>query len=104
GHLNWQEWVAGTDPSSTQSVLRVGNTPGNWRVTDSRLPLTFPSVTDKIYRVLTATILGESWELTAHATSVSGPLVTDPIAGTGGPITVYVDVGNGIRFAAITVE
>lgn len=104
GHQNWQEWRAGTDPMDAQSVLGFGEDMAGMTMVNGRMPLAFPSVAGKTYRVRTADSLNGPWSLSAHAMGSADPLVTEPIAGTGGTITVYVEAADGVLFSVISVE
>ncbi len=49
GHLAWQEWQAGTDPTDEGSVLRVSSLE---RLPDGRCVMQWASVGDRVYDVL----------------------------------------------------
>src|SRR5207302_5726234 len=54
GLNNWQEWLAGTDPTNAASVFKL-STP---TLTGSNVTLTWSSGTNRTYSVLRATGLG----------------------------------------------
>ena len=54
GHNNWQEWVAGTDPTNALSVLRFAPP----LITPTNVILTWTSVTNRTYTLEQATNLG----------------------------------------------
>ena len=54
--LNWQEYIAGTDPTDATSYLRIGSlTPG------SAATVSFPAIAARTYTVQVADTLGTSW-------------------------------------------
>jgi hypothetical protein len=77
GMTNWQEYVAGTDPTNAGSVLVVSNVSS---LAQGRVVLQWPSVADRVYDVERATNL----------TSGFSALATNLAART--PMNSYTDV------------
>ncbi len=74
GTTNFQEFVAGTDPESSASAMRIGSV----TTTVNDVAISFPSVLGKIYRLeMRDSLASGAW----------APLV-DQFAGTGGTLTI----------------
>jgi parallel beta-helix repeat protein len=91
GLNNWQEWVAGTDPTNAASVLRLSPP----SLTVSNVTLTWNSVTNRNYSVQRATDLGAATPFSLLRTNIVGlagtTSYTDTNAPTPGP--AYYRVG-----------
>jgi hypothetical protein len=90
GQNNWQEWVAGTDPTSPASAFRVDSiTPG------PPVGVTFWGLPDRLYTLLVATNLANPvW------TPVAGQA---DVAGTGAPLTLTDASPADCRFYRVKV-
>jgi hypothetical protein len=90
--MNWQEWIAGTDPTNAASVLRMlppTNTPAG-------LMLSWTSVTNRTYSLERAT--------TPFGATAFSPCLSN-LAGLSG-VTTYTDsnaVGIGTAFYRVRV-
>jgi len=91
GLLNWQEWVAGTDPTNALSVLSVTNT----FTAASGAVLHWPSVSNRIYGVDRATNLVQPGFQVLATNLPATP-----------PLNVYTDQAPGIdkAFYRINVQ
>ncbi len=93
GLNNWQEWPAGTDPTTTLSALRMlSAVPGG-----SGVPVSRQSVADRPYFVQRTT------DLAAPGGFVT--LRNDMVGSTG--VTTYMDTnasGNGLFFYRVGVQ
>ncbi|MFL6513442.1 MAG: hypothetical protein ACJ8M1_00285 [Chthoniobacterales bacterium] len=91
GVANLQEYLAGTDPTAANSVLRISSI----GISGGDVVINFPSVLGKTYRVEQRSQLSDNWAL-----------LSDNVGGTGGSISV-TDVEaadrNTARFYRITV-
>jgi len=91
GVTNLQEYLAGTDPRASNSVLRIISI----GISGGDVVINFPSVFGKSYRAEQRSQLSDDWSL-----------LSDNIVGTGGSISV-TDVEaadqNAIRFYRVTV-
>jgi hypothetical protein len=93
GHLNWQEFIAGTNPSDRRSMLKIfsetfaQSTPPGTRV------LRWPSVKGKFYQVESSAVLnGTQWVSEG-----------EPLPGTGLEMRLQVPQPAGNRFYRITL-
>lgn len=70
GMPNWAEYVAGTDPLLSDSLLRITQV-GTWTTTNAKayLPITFQSVSNKVYAIQVASAVTGEW------LTVSAPFV-----------------------------
>jgi hypothetical protein len=92
GMNNWQEWVAGTNPTNTASALRMLSATG----TVSGVKVAWSSVTGRVYSVERATNLGASSAFSMLRSNVAG------LAGT----TTFTDsnsMGAAPRFYRVRV-
>jgi hypothetical protein len=91
GLNNWQEWVAGTDPTDGTSVLKLSKP----SFTGSNVTLTWNSVTNRSYSVQRATDLGGAIPFSVLRTNIPGlagtTSYTDTNAPAGGP--AYYRIG-----------
>jgi parallel beta-helix repeat protein len=102
GQLNWQEWVAGTIPTNALSVFEITGiaSPGN-----GRLPVTFSSVSGRVYNIWERYgLLTGSWGSAQYATNEAGGFTTAPITGTVNTITVYPEAPGGQYYYRVTVN
>ncbi len=85
------EWIAGTDPTNPEDVLRVIGTYGG--TSDPPFLFGWPSVSDRLYSVYTATNLSEPWQPAMHPPYADMP-------GSGGPMsyTSAVPIATGTYF------
>jgi hypothetical protein len=68
GHNNWQEWVAGTNPTNPVSVLRLGLP----LVTPGDVMLTWTSVTNRFYTLESATNLNSAPAFSVLKSNLTG--------------------------------
>jgi hypothetical protein len=68
GMNNWQEWVAGTNPTNAASALRILST----SFTDAGVEVSWQSITDRSYYLQRATDLGGTVDFTTVATNIVG--------------------------------
>jgi len=102
GMRNWQEWVAGTDPTNHQSLLSISQVVFT---ANGRLPLSFASVTGRTYQVWQSLSMTEmNWSPAPHSWIGVGPLNTNAIAGSGSPITTFVEPDGTVRLYRIGVQ
>jgi len=102
GMLNWQEWVAGTNPTNAASRLSITNVV---MTADGKMPLIFNSVTGKTYQVWQISdLLGTNWSVAYRAAVAGGPYDTNAIPGTGSTITNFVQPGGASGFYRIGVQ
>lgn len=102
GMLNWQEWVAGTNPTNAASLLSITNVV---MTADGTMPLIFTSVTGKSYQVWQISdLLGTNWSVAYRAAFEGGPYDTNVIPGTGSAITNFVQPGGSSGFYRIGVQ
>jgi hypothetical protein len=93
GHNNWQEWMAGTDPTNALSVLWLAPQV----ITPTNVTLTWTSVTNRIYTLEQATNLAGTPPFTPLATNLPGHPGTTTFTDTNA-------VGPGPRFYRVSVE
>jgi parallel beta-helix repeat protein len=88
---NWQEWVAGTDPTNAASVLVLAAPAAG---ADS-VTLTWASVTNRSYYVERATSLAGQGAFSLLASNIAGLSGTTSYADTNGPVAApaYYRVG-----------
>jgi hypothetical protein len=89
GVNNWQEWVAGTNPTSAASVLKVS---GPSR-TGSNATITWSSVFNHTYSVQRATDLGAVNPFTVLRSNIAGVNGTLSFTDTNAPVPAYYRVG-----------
>jgi hypothetical protein len=91
GANNWQEWVAGTSPTSAASVFKV-STPSR---TGSNVTITWSSVFNHTYSVQRATDLGAVNPFTVLRTNIAGLTGTTSFTDTNAPASgpAYYRVG-----------
>lgn len=93
GHLNWQEFIAGTNPSDRRSMLKIfsdafaHSAPAGTRV------LRWPSVKGKFYQVESSAVLNGAQWLSEG----------EPLPGTGLEMSLQVPQPAGNRFYRITL-
>jgi hypothetical protein len=81
GMNNWQEWLAGTDPTNAASVLRLQSPV----VQPSGMTLTWLSVTNRTYLVQCATNLSQSGAFSLLQTNIPGLPDTTSFTDTNPP-------------------
>lgn len=102
GMWNWQEWIAGTDPTNARSLLSISQV---MLTAGGRLPLTFAGVTGRIYQAWQSSSLAETnWAVAPHAYTDVGALNTDPIPGADATVTTFVQPDGTTRFYRIGVQ
>jgi hypothetical protein len=85
---NWQEWIAGTDPTNARSRFIVS---GVMSGSNGTLPLTFDTVVGRIYQVWqSSSLAGTNWLFAPHSSSAQGPFDTNAIPGSGSIVTTFV--------------
>jgi hypothetical protein len=92
GMNNWQEWVAGTNPTNAASALRILSA----SPTDAGVEVSWQSITDRSYYLQRATDLGGMVNFITVATNIVGLTNT----------TIFVDsnaVGSGPFFYRIGI-
>jgi hypothetical protein len=93
GHHNWQEWIAGTNPTNAVSALRMLSATG----AVSAVTVTWSSVTDRTYTLERATNLGAAPAFSVVQSKLTG------LPGT----TSFTDtnvLGSAPRFYRVRVE
>ena len=87
GHLNWQEFDAGTVPTNPLSVLHlIEVTPGS-----PRDAVTFLSVSGKLYRLQASTdLVAPGWTYRDVSLTPAGALSSAPFEGVEGSMTIYL--------------
>ena len=102
GMRNWQEWVAGTDPTNGQSLLSISQVVFT---ASGRLPLSFDSVAGRTYQVwLSSSLVETNWSRAPHSSTEEGALNTDAIAGSGAPVTTFVQPDGTANFYRVGVQ
>jgi hypothetical protein len=81
GLNNWQEWVAGTDPTNAASVLKLSQP----SLTGPNVTLTWNSVTNRTYSVQRATDLGAATPFLLLQTNLAGLSGTTSYTDTNTP-------------------
>jgi hypothetical protein len=92
GMNNWQEWVAGTNPTNAASALRILSA----SPTDAGVEVSWQSITDRSYYLQRAADLGGTVNFITVATNIVGLTNT----------TIYVDsnaIGSGPFFYRIGI-
>ena len=93
GMNNWQEWVAGTNPTNTDSALRIISVTS----TNGAVAVSWQSITDRSYYLQRATDFGGMFGFATIATNIAGLTNT----------TAYVDsnaIGSGPFFYRVGVS
>jgi hypothetical protein len=91
--FNWQEWVAGTDPTNDMSLLSITNV---WEVGTDDIYLVWDSVTGRTYAVQwCSNIVYGVWYDVADSAWTNVP-------GDGNPVT-YTNVGSEFSFFRVKV-
>ncbi len=93
GHLNWQEFLAGTNPSDRESMLKIFSENFAQNTTNGPRRLRWPSVRGKKYQV------ESSARLTGSVWVVEG----EPLDGTGLQLEKEIPLSNDNRFYRVTV-
>lgn len=102
GALDWEEWIAGTDPTQAASVFRITD----FRTTPAaRWAITFSSVPGKIYRLWgAATLRTGQWRLVGYATSERGELGLASITANSTATTLYLEPSSTPMFYMMNVQ
>ena len=82
GHNNWQEWMAGTDPTNALSVLRLAAPV----LTPTHVTLTWRSVTNRTYTLEQATNLGGAPTFSVLRSNLPGLPGTTSWTDTNAPV------------------
>ena len=102
GMLAWEEWVAGTDPTNASSSLRITDVS---RAANGRSPISFTSVSGKIYRIaVTTNLLPDNWWGSEYATTEDGGFQINAITGTAETTTIYVEPSGIPQFYRVEVQ
>jgi hypothetical protein len=103
GMTNLQEFLAGTNPLLATDLLKVTNLE---RVKDSnRMAITFTTVENRRYRVVTTTLGAENqWIPVPTADSAKAGLSYQTYKGTGRDITLYLDTQQPAAMFRIAVD
>ncbi len=82
GHNNWQEWMAGTDPTNALSVLRLAAPV----LTRTNVTFTWTSVTNRTYTLTQATNLGGAPAFSVLSSNLAGLPSTTSWTDTNAPV------------------
>ena len=83
GHNNWQEWMAGTNPTNALSVLRLASPV----LTPTNVTLTWTSVTNRTYTLEQATNLGGVPAFSVLRSNLAGLHGTTSWTDTNAPVS-----------------
>ena len=83
GHNNWQEWMAGTNPTNALSVLRLASPV----ITPTHVTLTWTSVTNRTYTLEQTTNLGGAPAFSVLRSNLAGLPGTTSWTDTNAPVS-----------------
>ena len=83
GHNNWQEWMAGTDPTNALSVLWLASPV----ITPTHVTLTWTSITNRTYTLEQATNLGAAPAFSVLRSNLTGLPGTTSWTDTNAPVS-----------------
>lgn len=105
GMTNFQEYQAGTDPTSAADYFYIDQVA---RTDGDRLGITFLSVPGKTYRLFVAPPPGPSgvpdWQPAEYARNTTEGFRTGPIEGSGFFVTVFLPAANPAQMFRLKVE